>query len=128
MTEMILKAHKFQPKMYEVTDETGTMKVNEVAQFTQEDLDGDDVMIVDAGEVIYVWVGKGANSKEKTEADKTAHKFLSLSATPRPNAAKVVTIKQDAEPDDFKKLFPTWSMKFFVVGGDFLGNFCRTTR
>jgi gelsolin len=48
------------------------MKSEEVVNFTQEDLDGDDVMALDTGAVIYIWIGKGANDKEKAEADKLA--------------------------------------------------------
>lgn len=37
-----------------------------------QDLDGDDVMVLDALNIIYVWVGAGANKEEKKEAEKTA--------------------------------------------------------
>lgn len=37
-----------------------------------EDLDGDDVMILDALNTIYVWIGNGANNEERDSAQNTA--------------------------------------------------------
>lgn len=37
-----------------------------------KDLDGDDVMILDGLNLIYVWVGNGANKEEKKEAENMA--------------------------------------------------------
>lgn len=37
-----------------------------------QDLDGDDVMILDGLNLIYVWVGNGANPEEKQAARETA--------------------------------------------------------
>ena len=36
----------------------------EVWDFVQEDLIVDDVMILDSGAELYVWIGKGANEDE----------------------------------------------------------------
>ncbi len=37
-------------------------------RFIFKDLDGDDVMILDSGAVIYIWVGANANMREKEGA------------------------------------------------------------
>lgn len=39
-------------------------------------MDGDDVMILDAMKVIYVWIGAGANEKEKKLANDIANVCL----------------------------------------------------
>jgi len=46
--------------------------VEEVLDFSQEDLEEDDVMIVDAWKELFVWVGETARREEKHEAIKTA--------------------------------------------------------
>nr|CDJ87535.1 unnamed protein product [Haemonchus contortus] len=62
----------YEPRVFQVSDESGEMKIEEIANYTQESLDGDDVMILDATNRIYVWVGEGANQNEKKNATNTA--------------------------------------------------------
>ena len=46
--------------------------MEEVLDFSQEDLEEDDVMILDAWKELFVWVGESARKEEKHEAIKTA--------------------------------------------------------
>lgn len=39
-------------------------------------LDDDDVMLLDTGSIIYVWIGHAANDNEKKEAQKTAEVII----------------------------------------------------
>ncbi|MCP9263077.1 Gelsolin repeat protein [Dirofilaria immitis] len=59
------KAPPFIPKLYQCSDQNGRLTIEEICNYTQKDLDGDDVMILDTMKVIYVWVGTGANEREK---------------------------------------------------------------
>ncbi len=52
--------------------------MEEVLDFTQEDLEEDDVMILDAWTQLFVWVGATARTEEKQEAVKTALVMLSM--------------------------------------------------
>lgn len=83
----------------------------------------EDVMIMDAGDNIYVWVGSKANTREREHAKGTAdvscaltrrvkqsssQHYLTMGGIPRGAGAKVVVFKQNEEPEEFKKLFPKW--------------------
>ncbi|VDM58451.1 unnamed protein product [Angiostrongylus costaricensis] len=62
----------FKPRLFQVSDSNGRLVVEEIENFDQESLDGDDVMIVDALSSIFVWVGAGASLNEKEGALSTA--------------------------------------------------------
>ncbi|CAD6191665.1 unnamed protein product [Caenorhabditis auriculariae] len=107
------KKKTFEPLLFQVSDESGQLRVEEIANFTQEDLDGDDVMILDALNTIYVWVGASANTNEKREAENTAKKYLEQGKLPRHKKTQIETIFQGREPPSFKKFFPRWDDSLF---------------
>ncbi|TKR73025.1 hypothetical protein L596_020392 [Steinernema carpocapsae] len=108
------KGKSFEPKLFQVSNESGTLSVEEIAQFYQEDLDGDDVMILDGLNIIYVWIGREANKEEREAAEATAHKYLETDNMPRHKKATIEVIYQGKEPPPFKKYFPEWSDKMFA--------------
>lgn len=96
-----------------------------------QSLDGDDVMILDALNIIYVWVGAGANQDEKRGALNTAkvrssyenilshcqdcifQKYLEQGNLPRHKTTTIETIFQGRETPTFKKFFPSWDDELF---------------
>lgn len=48
----------------------GRLKVEEIHDFEQEDLAVDDVMVLDTGSEVYVWIGSAASEDEKSESFK----------------------------------------------------------
>ncbi|EPB66354.1 gelsolin repeat protein [Ancylostoma ceylanicum] len=107
------KKKSFEPRLFQVSDNSGKLVVEEIANFNQESLDGDDVMILDALNSIYVWVGAGANPKEKEGAQNTAKKYLQQGALPRHKNTTIETIYQGKETPTFKKFFRSWDDKLF---------------
>ena len=101
------------PKLFQVSNESGKVHVEEIADFYQEDLDGDDVMILDGFNTIYVWIGAGANKEEKDHAEATAKSFLESGAVPRHKSASIEKVFQGKEPAGFKKCFREWDDKLF---------------
>lgn len=47
---------------------SGRLRVEEISSFKQDDLDEDDIMVLDAGDEIYVWEGKRSEPEEKQKA------------------------------------------------------------
>uniref|UniRef100_A0A0K0DXN2 Gelsolin-like domain-containing protein n=1 Tax=Strongyloides stercoralis TaxID=6248 RepID=A0A0K0DXN2_STRER len=107
------KSQSFEPKLFQCSNESGKLIVEEIKNFTQEDLDGDDVMILDGGNQIFVWVGIGANKEEKESAENIAKKYLETDALPRSKYASYEIIYQTREPTSFKKYFSKWNDGLF---------------
>lgn len=85
------------------------IKVEEVNHFEQADLDMDDVMLMDAGDEIYMWVGSGATADENGRILDMAKKYIKSEPTHRTiDSVSVIRISQDNEPRAFKRMFPSW--------------------
>ncbi|VIO88923.1 Uncharacterized protein BM_BM4836 [Brugia malayi] len=103
------KTPLFIPKLYQCSDQNGRLTIEEICNYTQKDLDGDDVMILDTMKVIYVWIGAGANEQEKKLADNIANKYLQGDTLPRPVGAQIVKVLQGKETPAFKEIFINWN-------------------
>jgi len=51
---------------------TGRFEVEEIFNFTQEDVEEDDIMLLDTHDSVFIWVGKDANTIERKESMTTA--------------------------------------------------------
>jgi len=91
--------------LHQLSDATGQLKLTEVAtgSFKKTHLKSDDVFIVDLGNELFVWVGKGASKKEKALAIQYA--TLYLKHVGRQHGTPVVRIAEGSEPKDFWKHF-----------------------
>lgn len=104
-------------KLYRCSDEDGTLKVSEVktGPLLQSDLDPKDSFIVDNGECgIWVWVGKKASQKERTEAMRNAQGFIKKKGY-KPHTP-VTRVVDNGEPSEFKSLFKVWKDKDAAAG------------
>jgi len=90
-------------KIFKVSDASGTLKFEEVP-FKKTSLHEDDVFIVSTGASIFIWVGKGANDKEKKSAIPYAQDYLNKT----PELCKtipIVRVLSGAENDEFFSYF-----------------------
>ena len=53
-----------EPRLFHCSSATGAFTINEVVDYTQDDLDTNDVFILDAVIAIFVWVGKQVLDRE----------------------------------------------------------------
>ena len=85
------------------------IKVEEVTHFEQADLDVDDIMLVDGGDEIYMWVGSGASATENGKLLDMAKKYIKMEPTQRSiDTVSIIRVTQDQEPHVFKRMFPSW--------------------
>ncbi len=101
-----------QIKLYQCSDEEGTLKIREVktGPLDQADLLSKDSFILDNGSFgIWVWVGKRASPKERTEGMRNAQGFIKKKGYPA--HTPVTRVIDGGEPAEFKSLFKTWKDK-----------------
>jgi gelsolin len=95
-----------------ITPPSTKLDVDEVHNFTQEDLNEDDVMVLDTGDdEIFIWIGKGASPEEKKNSMKMSDDYIkSHHEKTGGNAVSIsIVIKQGEEPESFRVLFPSWN-------------------
>jgi len=68
-------------RMFKLSDASGSLQCTEVqpavkGKYKRDMLKSDDVFIFDAGNEVFVWVGKGASAQEKREAMKYAADYM----------------------------------------------------
>ncbi|XP_053327026.1 villin-1 [Spea bombifrons] len=96
------------PRLFECSNQTGTFRATEIADFTQDDLEDDDVFLLDAWDQVFLWIGKHANETEKTEAAFTAQEYLKTHPGGRDINTPIVIVKQGYEPPTFTGWFLAW--------------------
>nr|XP_006819230.1 PREDICTED: villin-1-like isoform X2 [Saccoglossus kowalevskii] len=96
------------PRLFQCSNASGGFRVEEVFDFTQEDLIEDDVMLLDTWDEIFIWVGKGANDTEKKESVNTAREYISTDPSGRDSDTPLICVKQGFEPPTFTGWFMAW--------------------
>jgi hypothetical protein len=105
------RAAKKKTTVLHVSDADGNLQVDDMTPasgvLTKDLLKTEDVFIVDVGEVLYVWVGKGASSGERKNAIAVASKYLQK--TGRPAQTPITRVVESGEPPVFQALFKAWN-------------------
>uniref|UniRef100_A0A672P2Y1 Villin like n=1 Tax=Sinocyclocheilus grahami TaxID=75366 RepID=A0A672P2Y1_SINGR len=97
-----------EPRLFECSNQTGRFLMTEVADFTQDDLDEDDVMLLDTWEEIFLWIGNSANQYETQESYSGAVDYLKTHPAGRDPGTPITTVKQGYEPPTFTGWFNAW--------------------
>ena len=112
--EMQLVCHSFLPFIKPILITTSMIfQVEEISEFAQSDLNDDDVMILDTGLALYIWIGTGANEQEKIKAEETAKEYVADADTKLSKKASIVKIQSGKEPSCFTQYFAGWEDDFF---------------
>jgi len=93
------------------TAATGSFKLTEVFNFTQDDLINEDVLILDVGSEIFVWIGHESSKEEKDQAMKTALEYVQHLPDGRSPDTPVYRVMAGAEPPTFTCHFFGWDEK-----------------
>lgn len=94
-----------------VSDSTSDLVVEDITPsngvLTKDILKTDDVFVVDVGDAVFVWVGKGASDVERKNAITCASKYLQKNG--RPAHTPITRVVEEGEPPVFKALFKAWT-------------------
>ncbi|NWU60833.1 VILI protein, partial [Pterocles burchelli] len=96
------------PRLFECSNKTGTFRATEIVDFTQDDLEEDDVYLLDTWDQVFFWIGKGANESEKEAAAVMAQEYLRSHPSGRDLDTPIIVVKQGHEPPTFTGWFLAW--------------------
>ncbi|KAL8128760.1 hypothetical protein V2J09_017915, partial [Rumex salicifolius] len=92
------------------------VKVEEIYNFTQDDLLTEDTLILDTHAEVFVWVGHTVDPKEKQKAFEMGEKYIALAASLEglPQQVPLYKITEGNEPCFFTTYFSWDSAKAIV--------------
>ena len=89
--------------------------VEEILNFNQVDLVTEDVMILDTGETLFVWLGADSNKTEKEAVLVTSKDYLLSDPSQRNVDIPIIVVKQGFEPPHFTGYFGAWDPDIWPV-------------
>lgn len=104
------------PRLFQITNASGSVKAEELNDFVQEDLIPEDVMLLDCWECLYLWVGKGSNKIEREQAQTLAIEYLRTDPAGRDTDTPILKISQGFEPPSFTGFFGVWDRDLWSKG------------
>ncbi|KAK2509868.1 hypothetical protein MC885_005493 [Smutsia gigantea] len=96
------------PRLFECSNQTGRFLATEISDFTQDDLEEDDVFLLDVWDQVFFWIGKNANENEKKAAATTVQEYLKTHPSGRDPETPIIVVKQGHEPPIFTGWFLAW--------------------
>ncbi|XP_063449448.1 advillin isoform X3 [Pan paniscus] len=105
-----------QSRLFECSNKTGQFIVTEITDFTQDDLNPSDVMLLDTWDQVFLWIGAEANAMEKESALATAQQYLHTHPSGRDPDTPILIIKQGFEPPIFTGWFLAWDPNIWSAG------------
>ncbi|XP_014672320.1 PREDICTED: advillin-like [Priapulus caudatus] len=100
---------------------TGNFQVEEIMNFTQEDLNTSDVMMLDTYYEIGLWMGDEASEDEKKQSLELVGRYVDTDPSSRKaDDTVIVTVKQGFEPPSFTGHFHPWNSDLWSEGKSFL--------
>ncbi|KAH0513463.1 Villin-1 [Microtus ochrogaster] len=96
------------PRLFECSNQTGRFVATEIFDFSQDDLEEDDVFLLDVWDQVFFWIGKHANEEEKKAAATTVQEYLKTHPGNRDPDTPIIVVKQGNEPPTFTGWFLAW--------------------
>ncbi|XP_067943268.1 advillin-like isoform X3 [Watersipora subatra] len=108
-------------RLFQCSNASGNFDVEEIPDFGQVDLCTDDVMLLDAWDQIFIWIGEGANKTEKENAERVAIEYMRTDPSGRDTDTAIIRIKQGFEPPNFTGYFGFWDRDIYQTKAEWRG-------
>ncbi|XP_044752329.1 advillin isoform X2 [Coccinella septempunctata] len=111
-----LMKNEFEPKQVRLfcySNINGTFLMEEIHQFAQKNLIPEDIMLLDANEALYIWIGNLSSKEDQKLSLKLAIDYLQMDPSGRDMNIPIMHVRQSEEPPTFTGFFPTWNKKFW---------------
>ena len=95
-------------RLFEVSNASGRLSATEITRFTQDDLSSNDVMLLDAWDCVFIWIGFGSNKHEREEVERLAYDYLRTDPSQRGVDLPIYKVRQGQEPPIFTGFFGPW--------------------
>ncbi|KAK8496967.1 hypothetical protein V6N13_126020 [Hibiscus sabdariffa] len=109
------------PHLFTFSLNKGKFEVEEVYNFSQDDLLTEDILILDTHAEVFVWVGQSVDTKEKQNVFEIGQKYINLAASLdglSPNVP-LYRVSEGNEPCFFTTFFSWDSTRATVLGNSF---------
>ncbi|KAJ8755566.1 hypothetical protein K2173_022145 [Erythroxylum novogranatense] len=109
------------PHLFSYSFNKGKFQIEEIYNFSQDDLLTEDVLILDTHAEIFVWVGHSVDSKEKQNAFEIGQKYIDManSLEGLPSNVPLYKVSEGNEPSFFTTYFSWDPAKAIVQGNSF---------
>jgi hypothetical protein len=105
--------HNREARLFAASTASGTFDVEEIFQFSQTDMNDEDVFILDVYSQVFVWIGSQSTEEEKGKSLALAGTFMTEADDGRDPDAAVVVVAASNEPHIFTRYFVDWDDKYF---------------
>jgi len=93
---------KGERKMFRISDADGSLDMEDVDGFSRDHLSTDDVFIINTGDHVFCWVGKGASIDERKNGLSYASNYLNKTETPW---LPITVVAEGKENEEFSAAF-----------------------
>jgi len=92
---------RVQPRLFQCCEASGIITIEEILHFVQDDLAGDDVMILDAYSDMYVWAGKMSTEGERKTGMQMSMEYAATAEDGRPKKCPSYYMREGDETLQF---------------------------
>lgn len=87
--------------------------MEEILAFGQRDLIPEDIMMLDVGKSIFLWIGRESNEEERRLTLTMSADYLNTDPSGRDVDIPVISVKQGCEPPTFTGHFGAWDPRMW---------------